>query len=74
MADSNFEETDELDAPVTFLPMLSRPTLLCLQCVRELDRNAARFHRLYCKTRVQSGNVVNGKRLREGEKYVTADS
>lgn len=53
--------------PTTFLPMQSRPTPLCLQCLRELSMRVARCHRLRCKTRVIAGVVVDGEQLPEGQ-------
>jgi hypothetical protein len=51
--------------PANWLPMQSRPTLLCLQCAREMSRRAAKFHRLRCKTRAIGGLVVDGERVPE---------
>ena len=51
--------------PTTFLLMQSRPTLLCLQCARELSMKAARLHRLRCKTRAAGGLVVDGEEVPE---------
>jgi hypothetical protein len=47
--------------PPNFLPMQSRPKLLCLQCVKELSMEAAKFHRLRCKTRTAGRVVVDGR-------------
>ena len=50
------------ELPFKFLPMTSRPTVLCLTCCQEMKFMAARFHTLHCKDGVATGAIVNGHR------------
>lgn len=47
--------------PRGFMPLTSRRSLLCMRCLRELGREAAKFHRLRCKTGTASRVIVDGE-------------
>ena len=67
------EETEaDTSGPCGFMPLRFIGTAICLACLEELRPKAAKFHRLRCKLRRETGAIVNGER-RDGERHVTAD-